>query len=76
MRGYIRVETAISLVAMGSRSLPCPRRLGLAARLAVPAGAVGIGIRAVGEERMLRQELPGYEEYTRHVRFSMVPGLW
>jgi protein-S-isoprenylcysteine O-methyltransferase Ste14 len=44
--------------------------------LAVPVGAVGIGIRAVGEERMLCQELPGYEEYTRHVRFRMVPGLW
>jgi protein-S-isoprenylcysteine O-methyltransferase Ste14 len=44
--------------------------------LAVPVGAVGIGIRAVGEEHMLRQELPGYEEYTRHVRFRMVPGLW
>jgi protein-S-isoprenylcysteine O-methyltransferase Ste14 len=44
--------------------------------LFVPVGAVGIGIRAVGEERMLSQELSGYEEYTRHVRFRMVPGLW
>jgi protein-S-isoprenylcysteine O-methyltransferase Ste14 len=44
--------------------------------LFVPLGAVGIGIRAVGEERMLRRELAGYEEYTRHVRFRMVPGLW
>jgi protein-S-isoprenylcysteine O-methyltransferase Ste14 len=44
--------------------------------LFVPLGGVGIGIRAVGEERMLRQELAGYEEYTRHVRFRLVPGLW
>lgn len=44
--------------------------------LFVPLGGAGIGIRAVGEERMLRRELAGYEEYTRHVRFRMVPGLW
>lgn len=44
--------------------------------LFVPLGAVGIGLRAVGEERMLRRELAGYEDYTRQVRFRMVPGLW
>jgi protein-S-isoprenylcysteine O-methyltransferase Ste14 len=44
--------------------------------LFVPLGALGIAIRAVGEERMLRRELVGYEEYTHHVRFRMVPGLW
>jgi protein-S-isoprenylcysteine O-methyltransferase Ste14 len=44
--------------------------------LFVPVGAVGIGFRAVREERMLRQDLPGYEEYTREVSFMMVPGLW
>jgi len=44
--------------------------------LFVPIGAIGIGMRAVGEERMLRRELAGYEDYTRHVRFRMVPGLW
>jgi protein-S-isoprenylcysteine O-methyltransferase Ste14 len=44
--------------------------------LFVPLGGVGIAVRAVGEERMLRRELAGYEEYTRHVRFRMLPGLW
>ena len=44
--------------------------------LFVPLGTLGIGLRAVGEERMLSRELAGYEEYTRHVRFRMVPGLW
>jgi protein-S-isoprenylcysteine O-methyltransferase Ste14 len=44
--------------------------------LFVPLAVVGIGFRAVGEERMLRRELPGYEDYTRHVRFRMLPGLW
>ena len=44
--------------------------------LFVPVGVVGIGIRAVGEERMLRQELPGYDHYARQVRFRFLPGLW
>jgi protein-S-isoprenylcysteine O-methyltransferase Ste14 len=44
--------------------------------LFVPIGAVGMGFRAVGEEDMLCHELPGYEEYTRNVRYRMVPGLW
>ena len=44
--------------------------------LFVPVGAVGLGIRAVGEERMLRRELPEYEHYARQVRFRMLPGLW
>jgi protein-S-isoprenylcysteine O-methyltransferase Ste14 len=44
--------------------------------LFVPIAVVGIGFRAVGEERMLRRELPGYDDYARHVRFRMVPGLW
>jgi protein-S-isoprenylcysteine O-methyltransferase Ste14 len=42
----------------------------------VPVGAIGIGIRAVGEERMLRRELAGYDDYTSKVRFRLVPGLW
>jgi protein-S-isoprenylcysteine O-methyltransferase Ste14 len=32
--------------------------------LFVPLGALGIGIRAVAEERMLRREVAGYEEYS------------
>ncbi len=44
--------------------------------LFVPLGVVGIGIRAVGEERLLRRELLGYDHYARRVRFRMVPGLW
>jgi protein-S-isoprenylcysteine O-methyltransferase Ste14 len=44
--------------------------------LAVPFFTVAFGARAVGEERMLRQELPGYDDYARRVRFRLVPGLW
>ncbi|MEW6532333.1 MAG: isoprenylcysteine carboxylmethyltransferase family protein [Thermodesulfobacteriota bacterium] len=28
------------------------------------------------EDRTLRQELPGYEDYTRRVRYRLVPWLW
>jgi protein-S-isoprenylcysteine O-methyltransferase Ste14 len=37
---------------------------------------VGMGARAVGEERMLRQALPGYDEYATRVRFRLIPGIW
>lgn len=32
--------------------------------------------RIVLEERMLRARLPGYEAYTREVRWRLVPGIW
>jgi protein-S-isoprenylcysteine O-methyltransferase Ste14 len=44
--------------------------------LFLPIAVVGIGFRAVGEERMLCRELAGYEEYARRVRYRMVPGFW
>jgi protein-S-isoprenylcysteine O-methyltransferase Ste14 len=44
--------------------------------LPVPFFAACLGARAVGEERMLRQALPGYDDYVRQVRFRLVPGVW
>lgn len=32
--------------------------------------------RLLGEERMLRQELPGYEEYTTRTRYRLIPHIW
>lgn len=32
--------------------------------------------RAVLEERALRQELPGYSDYTKKVRYRLIPFLW
>jgi protein-S-isoprenylcysteine O-methyltransferase Ste14 len=32
--------------------------------------------RAVREERMLREELDGYEDYMSRVRFRLIPGIW
>ncbi len=42
----------------------------------VPLMIVGLAFRAVGEERMLRRELAGYDEYARRVRWRLVPGIW
>lgn len=44
----------------------------------VGAGAIvaGVAARAVGEERMLRAELPGYAAYAERVRYRLVPGVW
>ena len=33
-------------------------------------------IRTVYEDRMLQTELPGYADYTRQVRYRLIPGLW
>lgn len=44
--------------------------------LVVPLAAIGIGWRAVHEERMLRTELPGYADYARRVRWRFAPGVW
>jgi protein-S-isoprenylcysteine O-methyltransferase Ste14 len=43
---------------------------------AVPLLIVGLAPRAVGEERMLRRELSGYDEYAERVRFRLIPGIW
>jgi len=33
-------------------------------------------IRTVLEDRTLRDELPGYREYSERVRFRLIPGIW
>ena len=44
----------------------------------VPAAlsAVGLVGRTSLEDRLLRAELPGYQEYATRVRWRLVPGLW
>ena len=37
---------------------------------------LAIAGRTLGEEKMLRAELAGYEDYTRRVRWRFVPGIW
>jgi len=41
-----------------------------------PVFAIGLGIRALGEERLLRSRLTDYDIYTRRVRFRFVPYIW
>lgn len=33
-------------------------------------------VRILDEEQLLTQELSGYRDYTRHVRYRLLPGLW
>ncbi len=33
-------------------------------------------IRTAKEDRMLREELAGYQDYAQHVRYRLVPGVW
>jgi protein-S-isoprenylcysteine O-methyltransferase Ste14 len=35
-----------------------------------------LAARILNEEKMLRQELPGYPEYTQQTRYRYFPGLW
>lgn len=35
-----------------------------------------LALRLLNEERVLRQELPGYTEYCLHTRFRLLPFLW
>jgi protein-S-isoprenylcysteine O-methyltransferase Ste14 len=42
----------------------------------VPVIVAAIGWRAVKEERVLADGLPGYREYMQRVRYRFVPGVW
>ena len=44
----------------------------------IPAGVTVIAtvIRTVLEDRTLREELDGYEEYAQRVRYCLIPGIW
>jgi protein-S-isoprenylcysteine O-methyltransferase Ste14 len=44
--------------------------------LATPFLAFGLGARALGEERVLRVGLAGYDDYASRVRYRFVPLVW
>ena len=53
--------------------------LALGSSIALPCFALLIPVfiyRLLNEEKILRQELPGYAEYCRGTRFRLVPFLW
>lgn len=37
---------------------------------------IGLVIRTALEDRTLREELAGYEDYVRRVRYRLIPGIW
>jgi protein-S-isoprenylcysteine O-methyltransferase Ste14 len=42
----------------------------------VPLIFVGLILRLIDEERHLRRDLPGYEDYCLKVKYRLFPGLW
>jgi protein-S-isoprenylcysteine O-methyltransferase Ste14 len=64
-------------VAFSLQSLATPVLLGSVWALlpGVAAGALLV-LRTALEDRMLRAELPGYEDFTAEVRYRLVPGIW
>jgi len=44
----------------------------------IPAAAIVVGlvVRTHFEDRMLQEELDGYEDYAKRVRWRLVPGIW
>jgi protein-S-isoprenylcysteine O-methyltransferase Ste14 len=53
--------------------------LALGSYVATPAFALLIPLillRLLNEEKVLRQELPGYAEYCLRTRFRLVPFIW
>ena len=42
---------------------------------AIPAGVLMV-IRTAIEDRMLQEELAGYKEYAREVKYRLLPGVW
>jgi protein-S-isoprenylcysteine O-methyltransferase Ste14 len=42
----------------------------------VPPAVFALAYRTLGEEKMLRAELDGYEAYARRVRWRYAPGIW
>jgi len=39
-------------------------------------GILGLAWRILDEEKLLKQDLPGYVEYTQKVHYRLVPGVW
>jgi protein-S-isoprenylcysteine O-methyltransferase Ste14 len=46
------------------------------ALLPVALGAVVLVVRTSLEDRMLRNELEGYQAYASRVRYRLIPGVW
>lgn len=65
---YVGVLAMMMLTPLALGSL-----WGLLAGLPLPVVLV---IRILDEERALRRDLPGYDEYTRRTRYRLIPKVW
>jgi protein-S-isoprenylcysteine O-methyltransferase Ste14 len=83
-RGQRVVETGpYAIVRHPMYSGAVPLMIGMPLWLGSVAGALlaalplaVLAVRTTGEERLLRRELAGYDDYTRRVRWRMVPFVW
>jgi protein-S-isoprenylcysteine O-methyltransferase Ste14 len=83
-RGQVVVETGpYGIVRHPMYAGAIPLTVGMALWLGSFAGALlaavpigTIALRVLTEERLLRRELPGYEDYARKVRWRLVPLVW
>lgn len=75
--GPYRIVRHPMYVGMILLHLSAPLALGSVWAFA-PAGALVLLliIRTAFEDRTLRRELPGYEEYAQRTRFRLLPGIW
>ena len=82
-RGVVLTPDGVRLAERAGEALEILRQAFAEARHAsddtlVPGlvATVAMIVRTSLEDAMLRAELPGYETYSRQVRFRLVPGLW
>jgi protein-S-isoprenylcysteine O-methyltransferase Ste14 len=71
---YIRHPAYLGMMAM-----PLAAALALGSLWGMVCGAIAGSlyiVRTALEDRTLREELPGYEEYVRKVRYRLVPWIW
>lgn len=64
---------------LGSAVLWIFTPLALGSYVALPAFALLLPVyvlRLLNEEKLLREQLPGYTEYCRHTRFRLIPHIW
>jgi protein-S-isoprenylcysteine O-methyltransferase Ste14 len=71
---YIRHPTYVLMFLLG---ILLPLLLGsLWALIPGMLGSIGIVIRTALEDKTLQAELPGYTDYSKRVKYRMIPGLW
>jgi len=75
--GPYRIVRHPGYLGMAMFSLATPLMLGSLWAL-IPAGLTVcvLIVRTVLEDRTLQEELDGYTDYARHVRFRLLPGVW